>query len=59
MNNPVRTEAPAGEAAKRTLALSELKELSDDEVLDILSAKHEMTDRQRELVGTLMKGLQA
>jgi exonuclease SbcD len=59
VNNPVRTEAPAGEAAKRTLALSELKELSDDEVLDILSAKHEMTDRQRELIGTLMKGLQA
>lgn len=59
VNNTVRTEAPAGEAAKRTLALSELKELSDDEVLDILSAKHEMTDRQRELVGTLMKGLQA
>ena len=57
VNNPIRDEAPAGRAVRKALAMAELRSLSDEEVLDILSARHEMTDRQRELVGTLMKGL--
>ena len=59
VNNPVRAEAPSVRDVGKTLTMSELRELSDDDVLDILSAKHEMTGRQRELVGSLMKGLRA
>ena len=55
VNNPIRTEAPDKQEAKKMLTMEELKELSDDEVLQILSARHELSDRQRELVKTLMK----
>ena len=57
VNNPVRADAPTVPPAKKMLAMAELKDLSCEEVLDILSSKHGMTDRQRELVGSLMKGL--
>jgi hypothetical protein len=42
---------------RRKITVAELKELSDDEVLDILSARHELTQRQRQLIGNLMEGL--
>ena len=53
--NPVRAETPERREARRTLTMEELRELSDDKVLDILSSKLEMTDRQRALVRTLME----
>ena len=37
------------------LTMAELKGLSNDEVLQILSTRHELTDRQRELVKSLME----
>jgi len=55
VNNPVRTASPDNAESKKMLSMAELKELSDDEVLEILSARHEMSPRQRELVKTLMK----
>lgn len=53
--NPVRTEAPERQVGKMTLTLAELKKLSNDEVLHILSTRHELTDRQCELVKSLME----
>lgn len=53
--NPVRTEAPERQESKMTLTMAELKELSNDEVLRILSTRHELTDRQRALVKSLME----
>jgi hypothetical protein len=38
-----------------SLTMAELKELSNDEVLRILSTRHELTDRQCELVKSLME----
>ena len=35
--------------------MEELKELSDDEVMTILSAKRELSGRQRELIRSLMQ----
>ena len=35
--------------------MAELKALSDDEVLEILSNRHELTDRQLDLIRSLMK----
>ena len=55
VNNPVRAASPDNLGGKKMLSMAELKELSDDEVLEILSARHEMSPRQRELVKTLMK----
>ncbi len=59
LNNPVR--AGVAESAAETVALSmaKLKELSDDEVIEILSRKHEMTNRQRSLLKSLMEELRA
>ena len=53
--NPVRTEAPERQESKMTLTMAELKELSNDEVLRILSTRHELTDRQCALVKSLME----
>ena len=53
--NPVRTESPNRDEARKMLTMAELRELSDDEVLEILSLRHEMSPRQRELVKALMK----
>lgn len=55
VNNPIRIASPDNAESKKMLTMAELKELSDDEVLEILSARHEMSPRQRELVKTLMK----
>ena len=59
LNNPVRAEAPERQKNRKILTMAELKELSDDEVLQILSARHKMTDRQLELVKSLMEKVQA
>ncbi|MBQ6926261.1 MAG: exonuclease SbcCD subunit D [Kiritimatiellae bacterium] len=54
LNNPVRAEVPEGDDSKRPLTMAELKELSDDEVLQILSKKHKLSERQCELIKSLM-----
>jgi exonuclease SbcD len=59
LNNPVRAEAPERQENRKILTMAELKELSDDEVLQILSTRHKMTDRQLELVKSLMEKAQA
>ena len=59
VNNPIRTETQERQEPRERRTLAELKELSDDEVLDILSAKHELTDRQRELLRSLMEEVRA
>ena len=41
------------------MTVAELKTLSGEKVLDILSARHELTDRQRELVRSLMEEVRA
>ena len=55
VNNPVRTMSPDKSEARKMLTMAELRELSDDEVLEILSTRHEMSARQRELIKALMK----
>ena len=55
LNNPIRTENTAKPEDRKTLSMAELKELSDDEVLEILSNRHELTGRQIELIRSLMK----
>ena len=55
VNNPVRTMSPDKSEARKMLTMAELRELSDDEVLEILSTRHEMSERQRELIKALMK----
>jgi len=58
--NPIRDEGTeTADAVRRKLTTAELKELSDDEVLTILSSRHEMSERQRELVGGLLRDLAA
>ena len=47
------------ERARKMLTMAELKELSDDEVLEILTARHELSERQRDLVKALMKEMMA
>ena len=59
VNNPIRTELPEVHEDRKTLSMAELKELSDDEVLQILSTRHELSARQRELVKSLMEGGEA
>lgn len=55
VNNPIRTMSPDKGEARKMLTMAELRELSDDEVLEILSMRHEMSERQRELIKALMK----
>ena len=55
MINPIRTETPERQENRKMLTMAELKGLSNDEVLQILSTRHELTDRQRELVKSLME----
>ena len=59
VNNPIRMESSEKQEAKKMLTMEELKELSDDEVLQILSARHELSDRQRELIKSLMEEVMA
>lgn len=53
--NPIRTEAREAREARPAMTVAELKELSGDQVLDILSARHELSARQRDLIQTLMQ----
>ena len=46
-------------AEKRVLTVAELKELSNEKVVDILSGKHSLTPRQRELIMGLMEKVDA
>ena len=53
--NPIRKEVSDSVAAeKKVLSVEELKELSNDEVVTILSARRSLTPRQRELVKGLL-----
>ncbi len=56
LNNPIRSEAAEKGGSRPVLTMAELKELSDDEVLRILSDRHELSDRHRELIRSLMRG---
>ena len=53
--NPIRAASPDRAEARKVLTVAELRELSNDEVLDILAARHELSSRQRELVRDLME----
>ena len=55
VNNPIRTESPGKKETKKMLTMEELKELSDDEVIQILSTRHELSARQCELIKSLME----
>ena len=55
LNNLVRTASPEKKEDRKALTMAELKELSNDEVLRILSARHELSERQRALLGSLME----
>lgn len=57
--NSIRTEVPERQENRKMLTMAELKELSNDEVLQILSTCHKMTDHQRELVKSLMEEVRA
>ena len=52
--NPIRREAAEGAAsAARALTVAELRELSGESVVEILSARHSLTSRQRDLLKEL------
>ena len=55
VNNPIRTETSEKQETKKLLTMEELKELSNDEVLQILSTRQRLSDRQCELVKSLME----
>ena len=55
LNNPIRTEAAPKGGSKPILTMAQLKELADDEVLRILSDRHELSERHRELIRSLMQ----
>ena len=54
--NPIRKEVAGGAPSeRRMLSVEELKELSNDEVVKILSDRRSLTERQRELVKGLLE----
>ena len=55
VNNPIRTETSEKQETKRMPTMEELKELSNDEVLQILSTRQRLSQRQCELVKSLME----
>ena len=56
MVNPIRKEVAGIAAAERKmLSVEELKELSNDEVVTILSTRRSLTPRQCELIKRLME----
>ncbi len=60
VNNMIRTESEEKKReAKKVLTVTELKELSHDKVVDILSAKRKLSDSQRELLKALMEEVEA
>ena len=59
LNNPICTDTSERQEHKKMLTMAELKELSDDEVLQILSTRHELSARQCELIKSIMKEMPA
>ena len=59
VNNPVRAEPTKAQEARKPLTMAELRELTNDEVLGILSTRHELSARQRELIKSLMEEARA
>ena len=59
VNNPVRAEPTKAQEARMPLTMAELRELTNDEVLGILSTRHELSARQRELIKSLMEEARA
>ena len=58
--NPIRKEASAEAAvAAKVLTVEELKELSNEKVVEVLSARHALTPRQKELLKGLMAEVEA
>ncbi|MBQ6329963.1 MAG: hypothetical protein IJI35_13175, partial [Kiritimatiellae bacterium] len=56
MVNPIRREvAGNAAAARKVLSVEELKELSNEEVVAILSSRRSLTPRQCELIKLLME----
>ena len=59
VNNPIRAEKPEKREDRKMLTVAEIKNLSDDNVLDILSERHELTERHRNLIRSLMEEVKA
>ena len=57
--NPIRPVEPDRKDARKVLTVAELKGLSDDKVLDILTSRHALSPRQRDLVKGLVKEVMA
>ncbi|MBQ3288038.1 MAG: exonuclease SbcCD subunit D [Kiritimatiellae bacterium] len=57
--NPIRKEAAGNAAAARVITVAELKELSNEKVIEILSARHSLTPRQCDLIKKLMEEIDA
>ena len=55
VNNPIREASSECRSVRATLTMEELKSLSEDDVLRILTTRHELSTRQRELVKALME----
>ena len=55
VNNAIHAEDGEKREERKTLTMEELKELSNDEVIQILSSRHELSARQRELIKSLME----
>ncbi len=59
VNNPIRVEEPEKREDRKMLTVTEIRNLSDDKVLDILSERHELTERHRNLIKSLMEEVKA
>ena len=59
VNNPIRAEEPDTKRERKILTVAEIRNLSDDDVLDILSERQELTARHRELIRSLMEEVKA
>ena len=55
VNNPIRAEEPEQRAEKKNLTMEELKGLSNDQVIQILSSRQRLSERQCELIKSLME----
>ena len=53
--NPIRKEVAGVSATAKVLTVAELRELSNEKVVEILAARRSLTPRQRELVRALME----
>lgn len=60
VNNPIKTEsAETGAQSQKVLTMTELRELSNDKILDVLSSRHEFSERHRELLRALIEEVMA